>query len=138
MSTPQTPDAQAVLEQVRASASDYVKVGELCLLGKFREIPECLFLRRLHDRSSSQHARESAGWSCTGRDARDRSPRPVEPLPSSLQDHRAVHAAMADEAFSRRPPPEDDELAADRLRREIIQALVSRFPRLGGSAKQTG
>lgn len=37
------------------SGGDFSVLGELSLLGKFYEIPETLFLRRLHPRSSSQH-----------------------------------------------------------------------------------
>ena len=38
----------------RYSAGDYVLLGELSLLGTFLEIPEPLYLRRLHPGSSSQ------------------------------------------------------------------------------------
>lgn len=45
---------------------DFRLIGELSLLGKFYEIPEYLFLRRLHGRSSSQHVKdlrwEAAYW----------------------------------------------------------------------------
>lgn len=37
------------------AAGDYRVLGELSLLGKFIEIPECLFLRRLHSKASSQN-----------------------------------------------------------------------------------
>lgn len=40
---------------------DFRLLGELSLLGKFYEVPEYLFIRRLHERSSSQHA-EDVGW----------------------------------------------------------------------------
>jgi glycosyltransferase involved in cell wall biosynthesis len=33
---------------------DYVLLGELCLLGRFVEVPEVLFLRRIHPQASSQ------------------------------------------------------------------------------------
>lgn len=33
---------------------DYVLLGELCLMGRFVEVPEVLFLRRLHPKASSQ------------------------------------------------------------------------------------
>jgi glycosyltransferase involved in cell wall biosynthesis len=33
---------------------DYVLLGELCLLGRFIEVPDALFLRRLHPAASSQ------------------------------------------------------------------------------------
>lgn len=37
---------------------DYRLLGELSLLGKFVEIPEYLFLRRIHPQGSSQHVNE--------------------------------------------------------------------------------
>lgn len=40
---------------------DFRLLGELSLLGKFYEIPEYLFIRRLHERSSSWHTAD-AGW----------------------------------------------------------------------------
>jgi hypothetical protein len=43
------------------SSGDYGLLGELCLFGKFRELSESLFLRRIHERSSSQHVKE-VGW----------------------------------------------------------------------------
>jgi hypothetical protein len=33
---------------------DYVLLGELCLLGRFVDVPDVLFLRRLHPEASSQ------------------------------------------------------------------------------------
>lgn len=59
--------ANAVVGLIRASAlaktrlmpaypgGDFRVLGELTLLGKFYEIPEVLFVRRLHSGSSSQH-----------------------------------------------------------------------------------
>jgi glycosyltransferase involved in cell wall biosynthesis len=47
---------------------DYALLGELTLAGKFAEIPESLFLRRLHPAASSQNAND-AKWLmqfCTG------------------------------------------------------------------------
>lgn len=41
-------------------SGDYRVLGELSLLGKFYEIPERLFVRRLHKDSSSQHGEEGA------------------------------------------------------------------------------
>lgn len=38
------------------AGGDYVLLGELALLGKFHETPECLFLRRLHPGASSQNS----------------------------------------------------------------------------------
>lgn len=43
------------------SSGDFGLLGELSLLGKFHELPECQFLRRLHQGSSSQHGKE-VGW----------------------------------------------------------------------------
>jgi glycosyltransferase involved in cell wall biosynthesis len=47
--------------------SDFRLLGELSLLGKFYEVPEYLFIRRLHERSSSQHTTDitwqAAYWS---------------------------------------------------------------------------
>ena len=40
---------------------DFRVIGELSLLGKFYEVPEYLFMRRLHERSSSQHTKD-IGW----------------------------------------------------------------------------
>lgn len=37
---------------------DFRMLAELSLIGKFYEIPEYLFMRRLHERSSSQHTRD--------------------------------------------------------------------------------
>lgn len=41
-------------------SGDYRVLGELSLLGKFYEIPERLFLRRLHKDASSQHGEDGA------------------------------------------------------------------------------
>lgn len=38
------------------SGGDYCVLGELSLLGKFFEIPECLFFRRFYSDASSQHS----------------------------------------------------------------------------------
>lgn len=40
---------------------DYRVLAELSVMGKFFEIPDYLFIRRLHDRSSSQHTYDP-GW----------------------------------------------------------------------------
>jgi len=40
------------------SGGDYCVLGELSLLGKFFEIPECLLLRRLQPDASSQHSND--------------------------------------------------------------------------------
>ncbi|HYG98972.1 MAG TPA: glycosyltransferase family 2 protein [Terriglobales bacterium] len=37
---------------------DFRVIGELSLVGKFFEVPEYLFFRRLHERSSSQHVKD--------------------------------------------------------------------------------
>ena len=51
----------------RYSAGDYVLLGELSLLGTFLEIPEPLYLRRIHPGSSSQmHAPELLRQYVTG------------------------------------------------------------------------
>ena len=41
---------------------DYALLGELCLLGRFIEVPEVLFLRRLHPQSSSQMGSDEGRW----------------------------------------------------------------------------
>jgi glycosyltransferase involved in cell wall biosynthesis len=119
------------------SSGDFGLLGELCLLGKFREIPECLFLRRLHDRSSSQHVQQ-VGWMELYWKGRAGPFTP--PLWNRCRHHfktivrselpvltKLSLAGHLLRTMSRR---------RDRLRREIIQALASRFPRLGGSARQ--
>lgn len=45
----------------RYAGGDYQFLGELALAGKFVEIPETLFLRRLHPEASSQNTHNS-GW----------------------------------------------------------------------------
>jgi glycosyltransferase involved in cell wall biosynthesis len=40
---------------------DFRVLGELSTMGKFFEVPEYLFVRRLHERSSSQHTNDP-GW----------------------------------------------------------------------------
>jgi glycosyltransferase involved in cell wall biosynthesis len=40
---------------------DYCLIGQLCLQGKLVELPEALFVRRFHERSSKIHAAER-GW----------------------------------------------------------------------------
>ena len=42
-------------------SGDYIILGELALLGKFVEVPEVLFLRRLHPGASSQNLND-ANW----------------------------------------------------------------------------
>jgi glycosyltransferase involved in cell wall biosynthesis len=44
----------------RYPGGDYVLLGELCLLGRFVEVPDVLFLRRLHPKASSQMVRDEA------------------------------------------------------------------------------
>ena len=112
------------------SSGDFGLLGELCLLGKFREIPECLFLRRLHDRSSSQHVQQ-VGWMELYWKGRGGPFTP--PLWNRCRHHfrTIVRSAL--------PPSTKLSLAGhllrtmnwrrDRLRREIIQAIASRFPR---------
>lgn len=55
----------AALAQTRLlhdyAGGDYEFLGELALAGKFIEIPDTLFLRRLHPGASSQNA-QNAGW----------------------------------------------------------------------------
>lgn len=49
----------------RYYASDHILLAELALRGQFREVPERLFLRRLHPQSSrgvSRQTRQFAGW----------------------------------------------------------------------------
>ncbi len=50
----------SVLRQTRLfppyASGDYRLIGELCLQGKFLEIPEYLFFRRIHPEASSQNA----------------------------------------------------------------------------------
>jgi len=55
---------------------DYVLLGELCLLGRFVEVPEVLFLRRLHPEASSQMGSDAGRWLklMTGRSGRSRFP----------------------------------------------------------------
>lgn len=50
-------------------SGDFGLLGELSLLGKFAEVPETLYIRRLHERSSSQHRTETEwlAWYFTGR-----------------------------------------------------------------------
>ena len=43
------------------AGGDFHLLGELCLQGKFYEVPETLFLRRIHPRASSQNT-NSLGW----------------------------------------------------------------------------
>lgn len=43
------------------AGGDYEFLGELAIIGKFVEIPEALFLRRLHPGASSQNA-QNPGW----------------------------------------------------------------------------
>ena len=38
----------------RYPGGDYVLLGELCLLGSFVEVPQVIFLRRIHPAASSQ------------------------------------------------------------------------------------
>jgi glycosyltransferase involved in cell wall biosynthesis len=115
------------------SSGDFGLLGELCLLGKFREIPQCLFLRRLHDRSSSQHVQQ-VGWMELYWKGR---PGPfAPPLWNRCRHHfkTIVRSAL--------PLGTKFSLAGhllrtmnwrrDRLRREFIQALASRFPRTPG------
>jgi glycosyltransferase involved in cell wall biosynthesis len=119
------------------SSGDFGLLGELCLLGKFREIPECLFLRRLHDRSSSQHVQE-VGWMELYWKGR------AGPVSPPLWNRCRHHFKTI--VRSTLPVRTKLSLAGhllrtmswrrDRLRRELIQALASRFPRLGGSPKQ--
>ena len=110
------------------------RAGELCLLGKFRELPQCLFLRRLHARSSSQHVKE-VGWMelyWTGRDGAF-----TPPLWNRCRHHLR--------AISRSELPTRTKLGLSwhllrtmnwrrgRLGREFVQAVASWFRRMGGS-----
>jgi glycosyltransferase involved in cell wall biosynthesis len=118
------------------SSGDFGLLGELCLLGKFREIPECLFLRRLHERSSSQHVQQVGWmeWYWKGR---------AGPFTPPLWNRCRHHF----KTIARSPLPLRTKLSLaghlartmgwrrDRLRREVIQALASRLPRLFGRTK---
>jgi len=112
------------------SSGDFGLLGELCLYGRFREIPECLFLRRLHERSSSQHVKE-VGWMesyWTGRSG---------PFTPPLWNRCRHHLST----IARSSLPIGTKLALtghllrtmnwrrDRLRRELIQSIGSRVPR---------
>jgi glycosyltransferase involved in cell wall biosynthesis len=58
--------------------SDITLIGEIALLGEFRELPEPLFFRRIHERSSRQGGatlRETAQWF----DPRSRGPGWLKP-----------------------------------------------------------
>ena len=115
------------------SSGDFGLLGELCLFGKFREIPECLFLRRLHARSSSQHVKE-IGWMELYWKGRAGPFTP--PLWNRCRHHLKTIARSA------LPLRTKLSLAGhllrtmswrrDRLRRELVQAVASRFPRVGG------
>ena len=117
------------------SSGDFGLLGELCLFGKFRELPECLFLRRLHERSSSQHMKE-IGWMELYWKGR------VGPFTPPLWNRCRHHLKTI--AQSALPLWTKLALAGhllrmmngrrDRLRREIVQAVASRFPRRGRSA----
>jgi hypothetical protein len=114
------------------SSGDFGLLGELCLFGKFREIPDCLFLRRIHERSSSQHVKE-VGWMESYWTGRTGSFTP--PLWNRCRHHLGT--------IARSSLPVGTKLALaghllrtmnwrrDRLRRELIQAVASRLPRSG-------
>jgi glycosyltransferase involved in cell wall biosynthesis len=71
--------------------ADKVLVAELALQGRYREVPEVLFLGRVHPRASSAlgSAAEQRRWI-----AGDRGPRPVSPRLAILQAHcRAIRRA---------------------------------------------
>jgi len=112
------------------SSGDYGLLGELCLFGKFRELPESSFLRRIHERSSSQHVKE-VGWMelyWTGRAGPFSPPRwnrcrhhlgTIARSPLSARTKLSLTAHLVRTMIWRR----------DRLRRELIQAIGSRMSR---------
>ena len=112
------------------SSGDFGLLGELCLFGKFRELPECLFLRRLHERSSSQHVKE-IGWMELYWKGR------ADPFTPPLWNRSRHHFRTITQ--SALPLRTKLSLAGHllrmmnsrrgRLRRETVQALASRFPR---------
>ena len=59
---------RAALERTRLlpayASGDFRLLAELSLLGQFLEVPETLYVRRLHEQSSSQHMRDVA-WMTT-------------------------------------------------------------------------
>ena len=112
------------------SSGDFGLLGELCLFGKFRELPESLFLRRIHERSSSQHVKE-VGWMESYWKGRAGPFTP--PLWNRCRHHfRTIRQAAL---------PFGTKLALtghllrtmnwrrDRLRRELLQSIGSRFSR---------
>jgi glycosyltransferase involved in cell wall biosynthesis len=118
------------------SSGDFGLLGELCLLGKFREIPECLFLRRLHERSSSQHLQQVGWmeWYWKGRTGPFSPPlwnrcrhhfKTIVRSSLPLRTKLSLAGHLARTMNWRR----------DRLRRELVQALASRFPRLSDRTK---
>jgi hypothetical protein len=120
------------------SSGDFGLLGELCLFGKFREIPEPLFLRRLHARSSSQHVKE-IGWMELYWKGR------AGPFTPPLWNRCRHHL----KTIARSELPLRTKLSLSghlvrtmnwrraRLRRELVQAVASRFPRIGGRTNRT-
>lgn len=80
----------------RLAAADIVLMGSLCLRGKFIEIPERLFYRRMHQQASSwdrkDEKRQAAFWG--GAQASRLS------IPT-LRQHAAFHGAIAGAALPR-------------------------------------
>lgn len=114
------------------SSGDYGLLGELCLFGRFREIPEPLFLRRIHERSSSQHVKE-VGWMETYWKGRAGPFAP--PLWNRCRHHFStiVHSGLP---FTTKLGLTGHLLRTmnwrrDRLRRELVQSIGSRLPRWG-------
>ncbi len=119
------------------SSGDFGLLGELCLFGKFREIPEGLFLRRLHARSSSQHVKE-IGWMelyWKGRAGPFTPPlwnRCRHHLKTIVQSTLPLRTKLSLAGHLLRTM----NWRRGRLRRELVQAVASRFPRTPGRTNQ--
>ena len=124
------------------SSGDFGLLGELCLFGKFRELPDYLFLRRLHERSSSQHVKELGWMELYWRGS-------AGPFTPPLWNRSRHHLRTI--ARSELPVRTKISLAGHLLRtmnwrrkrlgNEIAQAVASRFPRWGNNStrrKRTG
>jgi glycosyltransferase involved in cell wall biosynthesis len=103
---------------------DYVLLGELCLLGRFIEVPDVLFLRRVHPAASSQMKGDERRLFTlmTGRSGRIMLPewqrvgghlRSAVRSELQLRDKASLIGALAWQAFRRR----------ERLLREATRAL---------------
>jgi glycosyltransferase involved in cell wall biosynthesis len=103
---------------------DYVLLGELCLLGRFIEVPDVLFLRRIHPEASSQMKGDERRLfkHMTGRSGRTMLPewrrvgghlRTAVRSELRLRDKGSLVGALASQAFRRR----------ERLVREATRAF---------------